>query len=73
MNPALQFYSLKCGFSYVIDKIIAIIKKNNAKILLNTSVNNINYNQENKKFTIITNDNKILNQKYVLHAYQNLT
>jgi len=63
MNPALQFYSLKCGFSYVIDKIIAIIKKNNAKILLNTSVNNINYNQENKKFTIITNDNKIFESK----------
>lgn len=55
MNPDLQFYSLKCGFSLLINNIVEFINKNRGSIILNTQVKNIEYNKE---FIISTNDKK---------------
>ncbi len=70
MNPDLQFYSLKCGFSYLIHTMVQFIIKNGGTIILNSHVENINY--ENKEFiinTIENNKNKhIYNSKICVAA-----
>lgn len=65
MNPDLKFYSLKCGFSYLINKMIKFIKKNSTTIISNTTIENINY--ENGEF-ILNSNNKIFKSKICVCA-----
>ena len=56
MNPNLQFYSLNPGLNIIIKKLEENIINNNGKILLNSNVNNIEYNYITKIFGIFLED-----------------
>jgi len=65
MNPTLQFYHLDPGMNIIIKKLEEKIIQSNGKILLNSNVLNIDYN--NKIFYICL-DKKIYKSKYCVFA-----
>jgi monoamine oxidase len=69
MNPKLQFYHLNPGLNIIIKKLEKKIIENNGKILLNTNVSNINYDNLTKIFQVyLENENIIYKSKICILA-----
>ena len=67
MNPNLQFYHLGPGMDIIIKKLQENIIKNNGKILLNSNVLNINYNESIKIFNVFLEE-KVYESKFCIFA-----
>lgn len=66
MNPGLEFYSLNSGMSSIIYKLYEKINKK-SKIIMNSNVENIEYNKNDNLFRIYVK-NKVYRSKFCIAA-----